>query len=106
GFAPVGFNEIRAFVPGAAGVADLDDGLVEELGRGLAAALNLYAEMGFQSFNWALYGGTMLNLRLVTRSNLKPLYRSDAAYFERLHWQGMVDTSPEELAERARGRFS
>jgi len=105
-FAPVGFNEIRAFVPGAAGVGDLDDSLVEELGRGLSAALNVYAEMGFQSFNWALYGGTVLNLRLVTRSNLKPLYRSDAAYFERLHWQGMVDTSPEELAERARGRFS
>lgn len=104
-FAPVGFNEIRAFVPGRSGVGDLDQTLVAELGHGLATALNLYAELGFQSFNWALYGGPVLNLRLVTRSNLKPLYRSDAAYFERLHWQGMVDTSPEELAERARGRF-
>lgn len=104
-FAPVGFNEIRAFVPGAGGVGDLSGDDVGELAAGLAAALNLYAELGFQSFNWALYGGTVLNLRLVTRSNLKPLYRSDAAYFERLHWQGMVDTSPEELAERARGRF-
>jgi UDPglucose--hexose-1-phosphate uridylyltransferase len=104
-FAPVGFNEIRAFVPGARGVGDLDADGVAELGQGLATALNLYAELGFQSFNWALYGGSVLNLRLVTRSNLKPLYRSDAAYFERLHWQGMVDTSPEELAERARGRF-
>lgn len=105
-FAPIGFNELRAFVPGIAGVEGLDEGSVEDLGRGLATALNLYAEMGFQSFNWALYSGSVLNLRLVTRSNLKPLYRSDAAYFERLHWQGMVDTSPEELAERARGRFS
>jgi UDPglucose--hexose-1-phosphate uridylyltransferase len=104
-FAPVGFNEIRAFIPGAGGVGDLSGEDVVDLASGLAAALNLYAELGFQSFNWALYGGTVLNLRLVTRSNLKPLYRSDAAYFERLHWQGMVDTSPEELAERARGRF-
>lgn len=105
-FAPVGFNEIRAFVPGVAAVGDLDDSLVEELAAGLATSLNLYAELGFHSFNWALYSGTVLNLRLVTRSNLKPLYRSDAAYFERLHWQGMVDTPPEELAERARPRFS
>jgi galactose-1-phosphate uridylyltransferase len=33
-------------------------------------------------------------------------YRSDAMYSERLHWQAMVDTSPEELAERARARFA
>ena len=104
-FAPVGFNEIRAFVPGVGEIGDLDDTLVGELGRGLAAALNLYAEMGYQSFNWALYGGGTVNLRLVTRSNLKPLYRSDSAYFERLHWQAIVDTSPEDLAARARGRF-
>ena len=110
-FAPIGFNEILAFVPGAAGPGDLGDGAVEELGAGLAAALNLYAEMGYQSFNWALFGrppgpGAPLSLRLVTRSNPKALYRSDAAYFERLHWQAIVDTSPEELAERGRARFS
>lgn len=104
-FAPVGFNEIRAFVPGVHHVRELDADLVLELGRGLSTALNLYAELGFQSFNWALYSGSTLNLRLVTRSNLKALYRSDAAYFERLHWQAMIDSSPEELAERARARF-
>ena len=59
----------------------------------------------------ALYGappsasGFMLNLRLVARSNLERLYRSDATYYERLHWQAMIDTSPEDLAARARKRF-
>ena len=72
----------------------------------------MYAQLGCQSFNLALYGappetdGYVLNLRIVSRSNLQPLYRSDATYFERLHWQAMVDTSPEELAIAARPIFA
>ena len=38
-------------------------------------------------------------------SSLTPLYRSDVAYFERLHWQAMVDRTPEELAQLAGSRF-
>lgn len=110
-FAPMGFNEVRAVLPGAASPADLSEERVEELGTGIAAILNLYAELGFESFNMALYGappstaGDMLNLRMVCRSNLESPYRSDVTYFERLHWQAMVDTSPEELAAQARRRF-
>lgn len=110
-FAPMGFNEVRALLPGAVSPVDLTDERVEELGQGVATILSLYAELGFQSFNMALYGapaqtpGYMLNLRLVCRSNLAAPYRSDVTYFERLHWQAMVDTVPEELAEKARGRF-
>jgi UDPglucose--hexose-1-phosphate uridylyltransferase len=110
-FAPIGFQELRAFIPGLSSPAQLSDDRVEALGEGLARALNLYAELGLQSFNAALYGaprsqsGYMLNLRMVARSNLQPFYRSDATYSERLHWQAMVDTVPEELAALARERF-
>jgi galactose-1-phosphate uridylyltransferase len=85
--------------------------LVEELAAGIAAALSLYAELGFQSFNLAVYGappetrGYPLNLRLICRSNLAPLYRSDATWLERLHWEAAVDVVPEELAARARAHF-
>ncbi len=110
-FAPFGFNELRAFVPGATAPADLDEERVAALAEGIARALNLYAELGLQSFNLAVYGappgsdGYVLNLRLVSRSNVEPLYRSDVAYFERMHWQAMVDRTPEDLAERAGDRF-
>jgi galactose-1-phosphate uridylyltransferase len=110
-FAPMGFNEVRALVPGVRSPNELTEERVGELGRGVAKILNLYADMGFQSFNMALYGAPphtrsyMLNLRLVCRSNLQTRYRSDVTYFERLHWQAMVDTSPEELALRAQPRF-
>jgi len=109
GFAPLGFNELRAFVPGVRSPEQLDEERLEALAEGIARALNLYAEMGYQSFNLAIVGapaeGHVLSARLVCRSNLQELYRSDVAYFERLHWQAMVDGSPEELAERAGDRF-
>jgi UDPglucose--hexose-1-phosphate uridylyltransferase len=110
-FAPIAPAELRAFVPEVSSPAELDDEVVEELGQGIATALNLYGELGFESFNMAMYGappgteGYPLNLRLACRSNLLPLYRSDAMYLERLHWESAVDVVPEELAERAGDRF-
>jgi len=110
-FAPVAPAELRAFVRGVASPGELDDDLVEELGHGVATALNFYAELGFESFNLATYGappdtdGYPLNLRLVCRSNLQPLYRSDATYLERVHWEGAIDIWPEELTEQAGDRF-
>jgi galactose-1-phosphate uridylyltransferase len=109
GFAPFGFNEIRALVPGVRSPEQLDGERLEALAEGISRALNLYAELGHQSFNLAIQGapseGHVLGARLVSRSSLQPLYRSDVAYFERMHWQAMVDRTPEELAERAGDRF-
>lgn len=108
-FAPLGFNELRAFAPGLRSPEQLDEERLAALAEGIARALDLYAELGHQSFNLAIYGapaeGHVLSVRLVCRSNLQPLYRSDVAYYERLHWQAMVDGRPEELAERAGDRF-
>ena len=111
-FAPIAPAELRAFVRGRASSAELDDELTEELGHGLALALNAYAELGFESFNLAVYGappdteGYPLNLRIACRSNLKPLYRSDSTFLERLHWEGAVDLRPETVAERIGPRFA
>jgi hypothetical protein len=49
--------------------------------------------------------GYPLNLRIACRSNLKPLYRSDSTFLERLHWEAAVDLVPEDVAERLRDRF-
>jgi UDPglucose--hexose-1-phosphate uridylyltransferase len=111
GFAPIAPAELRAFIAGISSPAELDDGLVGELAHGLALALGAYAEMGFQSFNCAVYGappateGYPLNLRLACRSNLRPFYRSDSTFLERLHWEGAVDQVPESVARQVRDRF-
>jgi galactose-1-phosphate uridylyltransferase len=110
-FAPIAPAELRAFVPTVASPAELDEDLVAELGHGLAVALHSYAELGYESFNLAMYGappgtrGYALNLRIACRSNLMPFYRSDSTFLERLHWEGAVDLAPEEVADRIRGRF-
>jgi UDPglucose--hexose-1-phosphate uridylyltransferase len=110
-FAPIAPAELRAFVAGACTPAELDDDLVAELAHGLALALGGYAEMGFQSFNLAIYGappgsvGYPLNLRLACRSNPRPLYRSDSPFPERLHWEGAVDLAPEAVARQLGERF-
>ena len=110
-FAPIAPAEIRAFAPGVCSPAELDQDLVAELAHGLALALGAYAEMGFESFNFAIYGappateGYPLNLRLACRSNLKACYRSDSTFLERLHWEGAVDLAPETIAQRIGDRF-
>ncbi|MGH9057177.1 MAG: hypothetical protein ACRDYY_15145 [Acidimicrobiales bacterium] len=110
-FSPLGFADIRAFVPGTAAPHELSDAQVQDLGAGIAAALNLYADLGFESFNLAIYGapagtpGYPLNLRLLCRSNLEPLYRSDTMWMDKVHWEPVCDIWPEELAQQARSRF-
>jgi len=110
-FAPVAPAELRAFVPGICSPAELTGDLIGELAHGLALALGGYAEMGFESFNCAIYGappgteGYPLNLRLACRSNLKPYYRSDSTFLERLHWEGAVDLAPETVARLIGERF-
>ena len=110
-FAPIAPAELRAFIRGISSPVELDEELAVELAHGLALALGAYAEMGFESFNLALYGappgldGYPLNLRLAARSNLRAFYRSDSTFLERLHWEGAVDLVPETITERIGGRF-
>src|SRR5919198_1365848 len=85
-FAPVGPGEIRAFVSDASSPEELDESVVAELADGLHRVLGVYAGLGFQSFNLALYGapatvpGSLLVLRLVGRAYFGPLLRSDAMW--------------------------
>ena len=55
-FAPIAPAELRAFIRGISSPVELDEDLVVELASGLVLALNAYAEMGFESFNLAVYG--------------------------------------------------
>jgi UDPglucose--hexose-1-phosphate uridylyltransferase len=110
-FAPIAPAELRAFFKGVSSPVELDEGLIAEFAHGLTLALHAYAEMGFESFNLAVYGaphatdGYPLNLRLACRSNVKPFYRSDSTCLERLHWEAAIDLPPETIAERFAGRF-
>ena len=49
--------------------------------------------------------GYQVLLKVVSRSNADPMYRSDATYFERLYAEALIDLSPEEVANAVRAKF-
>jgi UDPglucose--hexose-1-phosphate uridylyltransferase len=108
-FAPLGPAEICAFVAGAGSPHEPEDARIDELARGIAAVLRVYDELGFQSFNLALYGvpgSEMLLLRIVARAYFGTAERSDAMWSERLQWEAATDLTPERLADLARQKFA
>ncbi|MCL5961250.1 MAG: hypothetical protein M1358_18405 [Chloroflexi bacterium] len=111
-FAPLGFHEVQGIVSSQSSLAQMDDSDLDDLAVGISKALKYYADQNFNSFNLAIYSGPIrgsesfrVNLRLVSRSNLEPYYRSDATYFERLHLEAMVDRQPEDIASDLRKYF-
>jgi galactose-1-phosphate uridylyltransferase len=115
-FAPSGPAELRAVLSDIRSPEQLGEERVAELASGIATALTFYAELGFSSYNMALYGtpsdaadsdpeGRAMLLRMVCRSNPRPWYRSDVMWLERLHGDAAVDIWPEEIADRAGDRF-
>lgn len=108
-WAPLGFHEVWAVLEGRHDLADLDDTDCGDLGAAMSGVFRAYYAWNLTSFNWALYGAGPapsgrfpVLLRMVSRSNVEPMYRSDVTYFERLHGEGMTDLAPEEVAAGVR----
>jgi galactose-1-phosphate uridylyltransferase len=111
-FAPIGFHEVWAVVDGCRDVERLTDADCDDLGEGMSRVFGTYRDLSLTSFNWALYGGGpspsdswSTLLRIVSRSNAEPMYRSDVTYFEKLHSEAMIDLAPEDLADTLRPHF-
>ncbi len=88
--------------PGDAAVADLADGLTN--------LLDAYAELGLNSFNWALHlveddPAVRPVINLIGRSVFDQYYWSDSPFFTVLHDEGVVASPPEEYAATAREHF-
>lgn len=108
-WAPVGFHEVWAVVGGAHDITNLTDDDCADLGAVLSGVFQTYYGLNLTSFNWAMYGGGpapserySVLLRVVSRSNIDPFYRSDVTYFEHLHAEAMIDLAPEDMAALVR----
>jgi len=112
-FAPTGFHEVWGVVSEAADLTELTEQDARDLGQGLSQVLATYRAWNLASFNFAMIGGGpfareqgyQVVLKVLSRSNPEPCYRSDATYFERLLGEALIDLSPEEVAEGMRVRF-
>lgn len=105
-WAPVGFHEVWAVHEHLSAVELLTEEDCAELGALLSGLFGAYHEQNLTSFNYALMGGGpdeaeryRLLLRVVSRSNVVPFYRSDVTFFEKLHAEAMIDQTPEQVAE-------
>ena len=112
-FAPLGFNEVRAVVPGCETFLDLTEDDLNALSAGISRVLQWYELTGYNSFNLALYSGPLnasrgwcVHLSMITRTAMLPYYRSDAMHMERLHWEAAVDRAPERIADDLRAHFA
>jgi len=113
-FAPLGFHEVWAVFKDLSDLTDLTDYDFDEIAYGLSKVLAAYSDENLSSFNFSLQGGGhegyevgyRLNLRIVSRSPLQPLYRSDVTYFERLGLEAMIDLAPELWAQKVAEKFS
>ncbi|MEO5744691.1 MAG: hypothetical protein ABIQ53_08910 [Terracoccus sp.] len=112
-FAPIGFHEVWAVVSGCSAIEVLTEQDCAHLGEGLSTVFTAYHGFNLTSFNWAIYGGGPAPsgrystlVRVVSRSNAEPMYRSDVTFFEKLHHEAMTDLPPEELATSLRPLFA
>lgn len=112
-FAPAGFHEIWGVVEGIGDITELTEEDCSSIGIGLSRVLSAYRKWNLASFNFAIFGGGphardagyQVVIKVMSRSNPDPMYRSDATYFERLHGEALIDLAPEEIAEQIRPSF-
>jgi len=112
-FAPSGFHEVWGLVEGAADITELSEEDCRDLGQGISRVLGSYRAWHLASFNFGIIGGGshghrhgyFVLVKIVSRSNPEPMYRSDVTFFERIHGEALIDVSPEEVASGVRGSF-
>jgi galactose-1-phosphate uridylyltransferase len=94
-------------------LVELNDRDIASIAQGVSRILGWYDSIHYNSFNLVLYSGRLgggrsyrVNLAMITRTAMVPYYRSDSMYMERMHWEAVVDRSPESLADDLRYWFA
>jgi galactose-1-phosphate uridylyltransferase len=113
-FAPHGFNEIQFIFPKISSLTDLTNTRIADFARCLTTVLHGYKEMGVGSFNLATYSGPIFkpldyyyfNVKLISRPLPRCVYTNDTGPMERLYNVRVIDTLPEQIAEKMRSRMS
>lgn len=111
-FAPRGSNEVQAVIP-VSGLSEITEEDIDHLAQGLEAVLKGYEEMGYGTFNFTLFLPPLRervswfapHLRIITRQNFYPAYRTDDYFLQRQLKAELILTPPERLAEILKNKF-
>lgn len=112
-FAPRGFREVTAILPGVSSFNNLDDDRVSALAGCFSRILTCYKAMGVGSFNLVSFSAApdevlpyfTLHFKMVSRPYPRQVYTNDSGPFERFYDIWVVDTLPEETAAGFRNYF-
>jgi UDPglucose--hexose-1-phosphate uridylyltransferase len=112
-YAPHGNNEVLGVFPQVSSIAEINEATIEDISVGISRILRAYYHIGVESLNMSLISGPTdrilkcyaLNLRINSRPNIEPYYTSDCGFMERIQLENIIETRPEEVAERLRNHF-
>lgn len=105
-FAPRGFREVTAILPGVSSFNNLDEDRVAALAVCFTRILKCYKAMGVGSFNMVSFSSApdealpyfTLHFKIVSRPYPRNVYTNDSGPFERFYDIWVIDTLPEEIA--------
>jgi len=108
-FAPRGFNELCFIFHEVSSLAEVNERQIERFSLYLSSVLKAYQEIGVGSFNLVTLSGPIdgneasfywMSAKLISRPYPKGIYTNDSGPMERLQDVWVIDTLPEELANR------
>ncbi|MEM3521832.1 MAG: hypothetical protein QW589_08270 [Candidatus Bathyarchaeia archaeon] len=47
-----------------------------------------------------------LNLKIISRPNLEPIYTNDSGFMERIHYELIIEVKPESLAKELKNEWN
>jgi len=105
-FAPMGTNEVLGIVPGCQHLLMLSDQAIAGLANGISKVLAFYSKMDFSTFNFSIYSAPLdgsrnffpVFIRIICRQNVRPNYRTDDYFIQKLLGEELMLTLPEDLA--------
>jgi len=112
-FAPKANDEVMAVFHDFSSITQIDEASLAELSSGISAVLRGYSERGVESLNMSLVSGPLdckleyyaLNLRMNSRPRLEQYYTNDCGFMERILLEAIIESDPEEVANKLQGYF-
>ncbi len=107
-FAPRGFEHVCAYIK--KGIAEMDDEFYD-LSEGIVRILKAYNDMGFNSFNFGIFGSMerkdflATHFDIVARSVMEKYYWNDVFAITKIYDEAYTNKKPEELAKEIKKYF-
>jgi len=114
-FAPRSNNEVIGIIKSKTScLTELNNNEIADLGEGLSKIFVGLSSLGLQSFNMNAYSGPLkreiteyflINLRIISRPNLRNMYTSDKGFMEILQEEPIISSVPEETSKKLKAFF-